>query len=142
MTREEAKELMPIIQAFAEGKIIECRTKPSSLKGFDTPNGWAEMKDIVFWNNTEYRIKPEQKYRPFANAEECWQEMLKHQPFGWLKGDKCFYNIVSVSNIDVSMANVSGDIITLDFSEVMEDNTFADGTRFGVKIEEDCNGIK
>ena len=135
MTREEAKVFYPILQAFAEGKIIECRTKPSSLKSSDTPNGWAEMKDIVFWNNTEYRIKPEQKYRPFANAEECWQEMLKHQPFGWLKGDKCFCNIVSVSNIDVSMANVSGDIVILNFSDVMEDNTFADGTPFGIKVE-------
>ena len=43
------------------------------------------MKEIVFWNNTEYRIKPEQKYRPFANVEECWQELLKHKPFGWVK---------------------------------------------------------
>ena len=85
MTREEAKVFYPILQAFAEGKIIECRTKPSSLKGSDTPNGWTEMKDFEFWNNTEYRIKPEPKYRPFVNAEECWQEMQKHQPLGWLK---------------------------------------------------------
>lgn len=26
MTREEVKELLPIIQAFSEGKVIECRT--------------------------------------------------------------------------------------------------------------------
>ena len=136
MDRNQAKEFYPILQAFAEGKVIECRTKPSAVKGTDIPNDWTEMKEIGFWNGIEYRIKPEQKYRSFSNAEECWDEMLKHQPFGWLKGDKCFYNIVSVSNIDVSMANVSGDIVTVDFSEVMEDNTFADGTPFGVKVEE------
>ena len=136
MTREEAKELMPIIQAFAEGKEIESRC----IKG--DKSLWYDDEDPSFDNDLEYRIKSEPKYRPFKDAEECWQEMQKHQPFGWLKGDKCLYNIVSVSNIDVSMANVSGDIITLDFSEVMEDNTFADGTRFGVKIEEDYNGIK
>ena len=135
MDRNQAKEFYPILQAYAEGKVIECRTKPSFIEGTDVPNDWSEMREIVFWNNTDYRIKPEQKYRPFANAEECWQELLKHKPFGWLKGDKCFYNIVSVSNIDVSMANVSGDIITLDFSEVMEYNTFADGVPFGVKEE-------
>ena len=135
MTREEAKQLLPIIQAFAEGEIIECRTKPGTISA-GIPNEWTEIKEIGFWNGIEYRIKPEPKYRPFANSEECWTEMLKHQPFGWLKGDKCFYNIVSVSNIDVSMANVSGDIVILDFSEVMEDNTFADGTLFGVKVEE------
>ena len=136
MDRNQAKEFYTILQAYAEGKIIETRRKPSAVKGTDIPNDWTEMKEIEFWNNTEYRVKSEPKYRPFKNAEECWQEMLKHKPFGWLKGDKCFYNIVSVSNIDVSMANVSGDIVILNFSDVMEDNTFADGTPFGI-LEED-----
>ena len=77
-----------------------------------------------------------------ASNHTCAEQMQKHKPFGWLKGDKCFYNIVSVSNIDVSMANVSGDIVTLDFSNVMEYNTFSDGVPFGVKIEDDYNGIK
>ena len=134
-TREEAEQLLPIIQAFSEGKEIE-----GLYKGTKSP--WFKIKDMDFNEGIIFRIKPEPKYRPFANAEECWTEMLKHQPFGWVKGDGCFYNIVSVDNIDVSMANVSGDIVTLDFSEVMEDNTFADGTPFGVKIEEDYNGIK
>ena len=137
MTREESKAFYPILQAFAEGKVMECRTKPSALsKSWQDMNEWTEMKEIEFWNNTEYRVKPKPKYRPFKDAEECWQEMQKHQPFGWLNGDKCFCNIVSVSNIDVSMANVSGDIVTLDFSDVMEDNTFSDGVPFGVKVEE------
>ena len=130
MTREEAKQLLPIIQAFAEGKAIESRC----IKGYKSL--WYDDEDPSFDNDLEYRLKPEPKYRPFANAEECWTEMLKHHPFGWLKGDKCFYTIVSVSNIDVSMANVSGDIVTLYFSDVMEDNTFVDGTPFGVKVEE------
>ena len=126
MDRNQAKRLLPIIQAFAEGKGVE--TKAGS--------GWISIENMSFAGNPDsYRIKLEPKYRPFKGAEECWNEMQKHQPFGWLKGDKCFYNIVSVSNIDVSMANVSGDIIILNFSDVMEDNTFADGTPFGVKIE-------
>ena len=129
MTREEAKQLLPIIQAFAEGKAIESRC----IKGDESL--WYDDEEPSFDNDLEYRLKPEPKYRPFENAEECWQEMLKHQPFGWLNGDKCFYNIVSVSNIDVSIANVSGDIIILNFSDVMEDNTFADGFPFGVKEE-------
>lgn len=135
MTREEMKQLLPIWVAYAEGKVIECRTKIGTIST-SIPNEWTEMKEIGFWNGIEYRIKPDPKYRPFKDAEECWQEMQKHQPFGWLKGDKCFYNIVSVSNIDVSMANVSGDIIILNFSDVMEDNTFADGTPFGILEEE------
>ena len=127
MTREDAKQLLPIIQAFSEGKCIQTKTG----------SGWVNMENMSFSGKPKaYRIKPESKYRPFENAEECWQEMLKHQPFGWLNGDKCFYNIVSVSNIDVSMANVSGYIVILNFSDVMEDNTFADGTPFGVNVEE------
>ena len=129
MNRKEAAELLPIIKAFSEGKEIE-----GLYKGTKSP--WFKIKDMSFNEGIIFRIKPEPKYRPFKNAEECWQEMQKHKPFGWLKGDKCFYNIVSVSNIDVGMANVSGDIITLDFSEVMEDNTFYDGTPFGIKVEE------
>ena len=126
--KEEVKSVMNIIQAFADGKTIQ------AIDPYD--DEWCNQTKLNFEALFEgqYRIKPEPKYRPFANAEECWQEMLNHHPFGWLKGDKCFYNIVSVSNIDVSMANVSGDIVTLDFSDVMEDNTFADGVPFGVKI--------
>lgn len=74
MTREEAKQLLPIIQAFAEGEIIECRTKPGTISA-GIPNKWTEIKEIGFWNGIEYRIHPEPKYRPFENAEECWQEM-------------------------------------------------------------------
>ena len=128
--KEEVKSVMNIIQAFADGKTIQ------AIDPYE--DEWVDQAGLNFKALFEgqYRIKPEHTYRPFKNAEECWQEMLNHHPFGWLKGDKCFYNIVSVSNIDVSMANVSGDIVTLYFSEVMEDNTFADGTPFGVKVEE------
>ena len=128
--KEEVKSVMNIIQAFADGKTIQ------AIDPYE--DEWVDQAALNFKALFEgqYRIKPEPKYRPFANAEECWQEMLNHHPFGWLKGDKCFYNIVSVSNMDVSMANVSGDIVTLYFSDVMEDNTFVDGTPFGVKVEE------
>ena len=137
MTREEAKVLLPIIQAFTEGKVIECRTKPSALsKSWQDMNKWTEMKEIEFWNNIEYRIKPEPKYRPFKDAEECWQEMQKHQPFGWVKNLSCYYNITAVSNIDVVLANFSMCTFTQSFIKIMNDFTFADGTPFGVKVEE------
>lgn len=48
MTREESKEFYPILQAYAEGKVIECRTKTSTIKGADTPNDWTEIKEIEF----------------------------------------------------------------------------------------------
>lgn len=99
MNRNQAKQMMPIIQAYAEGKIIECRTKPGFIKGTDIPNDWTETKEIKFWNNIEYRIKPEPAYRPFEDAEECWAEMQKHQPFGWIHvtDDNLYHNIIMLA---------------------------------------------
>lgn len=135
MDRNQAKEFYPILQAFAEGKVIETRTDPSTLKRKDTPNGWEEMKEIEYWNNTEYRIKPEVKFRPFANVEECWTEMKKHQPFGWVRDKKGGYYVLitAVDNGDyMSLSGNSG----WSFYSLMKDYTFADGIPFGVKVEE------
>ena len=138
MDRNQAKEFYPILQAFAEGKVIECRTKPSAVEGTDVPNEWTEMKEIEFWSNIEYRIKPDSKakakYRPFANAEECWNEMQKHQPFGWVKDNetqsffvcKAFGNLLFSIGIEDKPYN---------YNEVLRDYTFADGTPFGIKVE-------
>ena len=135
MTREESKAFYPILQAFAEGKVIECRTKPSALsKSWQDMNEWTEMKEIEFWNNTEYRVKPEPKFRPFKDAEECWHEMQKHQPFGWVKWNDVRYNIYVVSSTSVCLIN--GNCENMDFAYAYQKLTFADGTPFGVKVEE------
>lgn len=134
MDRNQAKEFYPILQAFAEGKVIETRTDTSTLKRKDTPNDWTEMKEIEYWNNTEYRIKPEPTYRPFKDAEECWQEMQKHQPFGWVK-DRNGSKFV-IENVDSRGFVEVYDEGTSNFNEVFEFCTFVDGTPFGVKVEE------
>lgn len=134
MNRNQAKEFYPILQAYAEGKVIECRTKPSFIEGTDVPNDWAEMREIVFWNNTEYRIKPEQKYRPFKNAEECLAEMQKHQLFGWVKNQGLYRNIANVMSCSITFAdNEARDV---NYEQAFKNYTFADGTPFGVKVEE------
>ena len=133
MTREKVKEMLPILQAYAEGKVIECRTKPNAVEGTDIPNDWTEMKEIEFCKNTEYRIKPEPKYRPFKDAEECWAEMLNHQPFGWTK-DRNGSRFV-IENVDSRGFVEVYDEGTCTFNEVFENRTFADGTPFGVKEE-------
>ena len=134
MDRNQAKEFYPILQAFAEGKVIEFRTKPGTIST-SIPNEWTEMEEIRFWSNVEYRIKPEQKYRPFKDAEECWQEMLKHQPFGWIKGKEDEYHtfITVVDNNDEMSLSGNGG---WSFIGIMKYYTFADGTPFGMKEEE------
>ena len=92
MNRQEAKEWLPIIQAWAEDKPIQYQTDSGS---------WVDIiKDLYTDNNpSKYRIKTEPKYRPFKNQEECWQEMLKHQPFGWLRNifTQRLFNIDTIS---------------------------------------------
>lgn len=118
MTREEAKKLLPIIQAFAEDKTIQ-------VKGPD--NRWYDYKKKTCKLNfnsdpKDYRIKPEPKYRPFNNSEECWEEMQKHQPFGWLKckNEDSFSTYFRVNN-------------DCDFKFKFKEYVFADGTPFGIK---------
>ena len=120
MDRNQAKALLPIIQAFSEGRKIMVKDRRLS----DEEYNWSEVDDCSFnIKQFEYRIKPKSTYRPFKNAEECWQEMQKHQPFGWMKcADKYF----SISAID------SNNNYEINFN----DYTFADGTPFGVKEEE------
>lgn len=137
MDRNQAKEFYPILQAFAEGKVIETRTDPNVVgKGLEDLNDWTEMKEIEYWNNIEYRIKPEVKFRPFANVEECWQEMLKHQPFGWVKNNNLYRNILETSDGAILLPSFPGEMFVFSFNKAKEKFTFADGTPFGVKVEE------
>lgn len=131
MDRNQAKEFYPILQAFAEGKAIECRTKPSALsKSWQGMNDWTEIKEIGYWDNIEYRIKPEPKYRPFKDAEECWQEMQKHQPFGWVKSkENGYYSFITMLNNRFRLNGYDG----WRFDDTIKKFTFADGTTFGVK---------
>ena len=135
MDRNQAKEFYPIMQAFAEGRVIECRTKPSFIEGSDVPNDWTEMKEIEFWNDTEYRIKPEPKYRPFKDAKECWQEMLKHQPVGFMKFKDTESGYYMLTGIARGLGVGINDSL-FSYDRVFDDYTFADGTPFGVKVEE------
>ena len=127
MTREEAKEWLPIIQAWAEGKPIQYQISPWSW-GIDI------NKDLYTSNSpSNYRIKPEPKYRHFKDAEECWQEILKHQPFG--------YTFDRLNNIRDSITKVATTGVSYDsptvisFAEIFGRFVFADGVPFGVKIE-------
>ena len=132
MNRNQAKEFYPVLKAFAEGKVIETRRKPSAVKCTYIPNDWTEMKEIEFWNNTEYHVKSEPKYRPFANAEECWQEMQKHKPFGWVKST-LFKDLALVKRVTTLYVEINRDII--DYKDALDKFTFADGVPFGVKEE-------
>ena len=130
MTREEAKQLLPIIQAFAEGKAIESRC----IKGYKSL--WYDDEDPSFDNDLEYRLKTEPKYLPFANAEECFAEMQKHQPLGWVK-DKKDGHYVLITGVDDDTCGMSlNGNAAWSLSGIMNLFNFSDGTPFGI-LEED-----
>lgn len=134
MTREEAKKLLPIIKAFSDGKTIQ---------HLDIINDkWEDVDEFVYHGRVKsYRIKPEPKYRPFANAEECWNEMLKHQPFGYVyfADDNLYHNVIMLAPeqgcneayIRIGNCTVRG------LEEAFRIFTFADGLPFGVKTKKD-----
>ena len=126
MTREEVKEMLPVLQAFAEGKTIESRC----IKG--DKSLWYDDEDPSFDNDFEYRIKPEPTYRPFKDAEECWQEMKKHHPSGWVKST-LFKDLALVKRVTTLYVEINRDMI--DYKDALEKFTFADDTNFGVKVE-------
>lgn len=128
--RNEAKILVPIISAYAEGRILQYKEEER----------WRDIEDseglsinTIIKDAENYRIKPE--YRPFANAEECWQEMQKHQPFGWvkMKGTESKYYMLKCI---ASRVVIGLDETPFSYKKVFEDYVFADGTPFGVKVEE------
>ncbi len=127
MNRKEAKQLLPIIKAFSEGKEIE-----GLYKGTKSP--WFKIKDMDFNGGIIFRIKPEPKYRPFKDAEECWQEMQKHQPFGWVKCKED--GSLGLITLIISEENIFINGVGCNSERTMRGFTFADGTPFGI-LEED-----
>lgn len=123
MNRQQAKEFLPIIQAFAEGKIIEFKSAFGK---------WTACNDDALFNcpPEDYRIKPEPKYRPFANKYECWQEMQKHQPFGWVRS---YYGQFVITTIRDREATIGSKDNFLNYDYILKNYTFADGTPFGIK---------
>ena len=122
----EAKELLPIIQAFAEGKTIQDWIN-------DT---WKDKEYTSFGELSQSPIKPQPKYRPFKSKEECWNEMLKHQPFGWLKNKKSgntglIGSIYTGKEVCIIWATNQEDAYNV--SNVFNDYVFADGEPFGIK---------
>lgn len=130
MNRDQARELWPIIKAHAEGKTIQVKLKTDSNASCEK---WVDDKNPDFDIYECYRIKPEPTYRPFNSAKECWQEMQKHQPFGWVKytSGELLMNIISIGAGITVHNNTSN--CGYSFISAFRLLTFADGTPFGIK---------
>ena len=126
-SRKETAEHIKVLQAFVDGKAIEERRI-----SFDHTE-WVDNNNPEWrWDKFDYRIKPKSKYRPFANAEECIEEMKKHVPFGWVKDKYSFYTIEMIGDsFGKECIKCYGTWFTLE--KIFKDATFLDGTPFGIR---------
>lgn len=162
MTREEVIKMLANTKVYVQGKSKEIQEKLFSLVfqwKFDGKKVCHEEKPFLFlWEDMELSygsdmerftkkafreitandilniIIDEPKYRPFKNAEECWQEMQKHQPFGYIVNfDAGYYSVVYISEEGISFCNG----IFKNYEEALNEGyRFNDGSPFGIKEEE------
>lgn len=132
----EIQRLFPILKAIKEGKTIQ----------WNDMGGWRDIDgndegfflDTLVGNPDNYRIKPEVKYRPFKDAEECWQEIRNHQPFGWLtsQNGEVKSSIIAIDNEGLIIGDRNNGVMGFTTATDLFKIRFADGVPFGVKVEE------
>lgn len=126
MTREEIRKAAEVMLAYADGKDLQICGQGS--------NKWTDVVIPVFnWELNSYRIKPEPTYRPFKDAKECFEEMQKHEPLGWVKHKQfgCYMCISMVYPKGVCF----GSPLQYKYQEIFDKYTFIDGEPFGIKEE-------
>lgn len=135
MIREEAKIILPFVTALTEGKTIQyCDDYEKDI--------WRDLENVnipsILSRPKYYRIKPEPSYRPFKDGAECWEEMQKHEPFGWLMDEKLSKErnlvITEVLDSSITLSRVSFEG-TLNYDVAFMNLNFVDGMPFGKKEE-------
>lgn len=134
MTTEEIKRRSELYSALAEGKTIQIK---------NTDGEWSDVQPIKLNYIPEelvFRVKPEPKYRPFKSQEECWNEMLKHQPFSFVvsKDSIDYSGICRVFKDEKGISRItftSNPYSDWDMDIAFDRINFADGTPFGIKEE-------
>lgn len=133
--KNDIKRILPLLQEMEEGKTLQIKTR----------NGWIDVDadkdgvniDYLLNDRITVRIKQEPKYRPFKDAEECFEEMKKHQPFAWIKDKQQheYFNMISIC-INAATTFQYDEVEYYDYQRLINEYTFADGTPFGVKVME------
>ena len=167
MTREEARTFLSGTKVYVEDKSKEIQEKLFSL-GYDWIDKRKQVQyegkpflfirkdslishseDVVYFKkeSTEREITADEiisievtePYRPFKTQEECWQEMLKHQPFGWLKSKKTgsvgLIGSLYTKNGVLMIIWATNECNKYTSFDVFNDYVFTDGTPFGIKDE-------
>ena len=129
ITREVAKELLPIVKALTEGKKIQEKIEGvTDWVDTDEINLECEGKKILH----RVKPKPEPKYRPFKNQAECWGAMYKQFDIGWIinKDTKSPHHR---STRCTECQRLDDGNTTVSFLDAFTHYEFPDGKPFGVK---------
>ena len=132
MKREDAKRLLPLIQEYAEGRIVQ-------IKNFD--GTWSDASDDVAFCNLpdDYRIKPESEYRPYRDCDEMIKDYCEKfnlvpspytMPMIWVMfKDRNYKHLIrGFCNCSVCI-----NVTWYSFDELLEQCTYLDGTPCGIK---------
>ena len=166
MTKEEIKKSLDNTKVYVNGKSEEIQKKLFSFGYYWCYNklpkvalterpflfidsyGITYSSDMCYFKNHKFtEITAEQilslelteGYRPFKDKNECWNEMLKHQPFGWIKSkDSENFSLIGFVQWysyfeDVMVTFAASEQIARSAKDLFKKYTFADGTPFGIK---------
>lgn len=111
--------MIAVLQAAKEGKTIQRREKCSN-------DEWEDAKP--FWNfvSLDYRVKPEPKLRPYANADEFLAAMKEHGPYLKEAGDYCLpihFHDEGVWDVDEFF----------EYGQLMDEAVWQDGSPCGIE---------
>ena len=166
MTKKEIEKFLDNTKVYVDGKSAEIQKKLFSFGYCWWGSGIQEIfnlampflfihddrsithtNDMELFSNHRFREITADKilsleitepsYRPFKTQEECWNEMFKHQPFGWIKA-KDSGNPRLIGNIYLNIDEEVYIVWTYNgvvnsASNTFYNYTFADGTPFGIK---------
>ena len=166
MTREEVRTFLNGTKVYVEDKSKEIQEKLFSLGYcwndkikavqhekkpflFITDDGITYSDDVVFFKKESLEreisadeilsIEVSRSYRPFNDKKECWNEMQKHQPFGWVIGGKDYENfyhieyVYSCNPYNYHRVKLSQNDMSFNYEHMFRDFKFADGKPFGIK---------
>lgn len=158
MTKEEIRKFLDNTKVYVNGKSKEIQeklfsfgykwqiTNSTEVSNIERPflfinsDGYisytSDMYFFIMHQNREISADEilsleitEPKYRPFKTKDECWNEMQKHQPLGWIKSKKGnIFNIIALYHDEIKLNECE-----YVYSELSENYIFMDGTPFGIK---------
>ena len=138
-SKEIQEKLFSFGYGWRNGKYIKVDFTDKPFLFIDKQGDITYGSDMLFFKEHKYKEisadeilsleVTEPSYRPFKSQEECFEEMQKHNPFGWIKSKMGnIFNIIALYHDEIKLNECE-----YGYSELSENYMFMDGTPFGIK---------